>query len=95
MAVADLPLAILAAVDVRHADGHRRDRAAVDPAQLIPSCLAACCRSLRWGKRERNQTRPEEVAMLAPPLAIGTITLILIIVVVVLLLGGFGFRGRF
>ena len=33
--------------------------------------------------------------MLAPPLAIGTITLILIIVVVVLLLGGFGFRGRF
>jgi|GraSoiStandDraft_58_1057296.scaffolds.fasta_scaffold1816753_2 hypothetical protein len=33
--------------------------------------------------------------MLAPPLAIGTITLILIIIVVVLLLGGFGFRGRF
>jgi len=33
--------------------------------------------------------------MLAPPLAIGSITLILIIIVVVLLLGGFGFRGRF
>ena len=33
--------------------------------------------------------------MLAPPLAIGTITLILIIIVVLLLVGGVGFRGRF
>jgi hypothetical protein len=33
--------------------------------------------------------------MLAPPLAIGTITLILIILVVLLLVGGVGFRGRF